>query len=238
MKGDACRGRATVTNVFTSFKTCQEIEDEMYSHWGKNINRYALDYPVCKEEEDDESNHRSRRRPSLQALSLMGNVDTPDEDVYYPCETGHLIKYLNRKDVQIALHAKLDTIWTICAKEVVRYYRDGLSKVNLYRELVDMGIQGKHSLSMLIYSGDDDSVCSTAGTQEWIYDLGVEPREDRLWKAWKANGQTAGFATRFDLGNAEASLTFVTVHGAGHEVPSFRPIEALEMFQRYLRGEW
>jgi carboxypeptidase C (cathepsin A) len=150
-----------------------------------------------------------------------------------------LIQYLNRNDVQKALHTKPGIKWTICAKGVINYHKDGLPRTHLYRELVKMGIEGEHSLNMLVYSGDDDSVCSTAGTQEWIYDLGAEAGENLLWKPWKANEQTAGFVTHFDLGDsADATFTFVTVHGAGHEVPAYRPIEALQMFRMFLRGEW
>lgn len=171
-------------------------------------------------------------------LLMGGMADAPDRDVYHPCETAHLIKYLNRDNVQAALHTKA-TNWTICAKGVVRYHRDGLSKIHLYRELVDMGRKGEHSLNILVYSGDDDSVCSTAGTQEWIYDLGVDPMKGLLWKPWRVEEQTAGYVTHFDLGNStEASFTFATVHGGGHEVPAYRPIEALQMFKIYLRGEW
>jgi len=172
-------------------------------------------------------------------MEMMGAPILMDQDTYHPCEAAHLIKYLNRKDVQKALHTKPDTNWTVCAKGIVHYHHDGSPKTDLYRELVEMGIQGKHNLNMLVYSGDDDSVCSTAGTQEWIYDLGVEPVQEHLWKVWKANGQTAGYVKHFDLGDeTDATFTFATVHGAGHEVPAYRPIEALQMFKIYLRGEW
>ena len=31
---------------------------------------------------------------------------------------------------------------------------------------------------------------------------------------------------------------FVTVHGAGHEVPLYKPMEAFEMLKRYLNHSW
>jgi hypothetical protein len=89
---------------------------------------------------------------------------------------------------------------------------------------------------MLVSSGDDDSICSAPGTQEWIWDLGAEPSV--AWKPWEVSGQTAGFVTLLGLGKGGASnngtatgpsLTFATVHGAVREVPAFRPMEALSM---------
>jgi hypothetical protein len=60
-----------------------------------------------------------------------------------------------------------------------------------------------------------------------------------IWKPWKVLGQTAGFVTHFDLGkNARGSLSFATVHGAGHEVPAYRPQEALDLFHKFLTDDW
>ena len=50
--------------------------------------------------------------------------------------------------------------------------------------------------------------------------------------------QTAGYVTNFDLGKTESSFTFATVHGAGHEVPAYRPAEGLAMLQSFLSGTW
>ena len=65
---------------------------------------------------------------------------------------------------------------------------------------------GNDGIRMMIYSGDDDSVCSLAGTQTWIWDLlGDEPSasgpDDKIWQPWKLNdnGQIAGYVTQFDM---------------------------------------
>jgi hypothetical protein len=52
------------------------------------------------------------------------------------------------------------------------------------------------------------------------------------------NNQTAGYITEFDLGDTESSFIFVTVHGAGHEVPAYRPLEAFSLFKSYFSGKW
>ena len=79
-------------------------------------------------------------------------------------------------------------------------------------------------------------VCSTASTQYWIYNIGAVPKPDKFWKPWKFNGKTAGFLTEFDLGVTNSSFIFVTVHGAGHEMPAYRPAEAFAMFESFFSG--
>lgn len=54
----------------------------------------------------------------------------------------------------------------------IRYrHTDGeMSMVSLYKEL----LEGKENLKVLVYSGDDDGVCGTVGTQEWIWGMGFK----------------------------------------------------------------
>ena len=83
-----------------------------------------------------------------------------------------------------------------------------------------------------MYSGDDDSVCGTIGTQSWIWGLGYTPASAGLWQPYIYEGQTAGFLTQF----AGTKLAFLTVHNAGHEVPTYVPDVALDMWGKYLAG--
>lgn len=77
---------------------------------------------------------------------------------------------------------------------------------------------------MLVFSGDDDGVCPTSATQKWIFrNLKIHVKEIYSWNAWTVNGQTAGYVTDFDVKSKEGSFHFVTVHTAGHEVPTYKP---------------
>jgi carboxypeptidase C (cathepsin A) len=97
------------------------------------------------------------------------------------------------------------------------------------------GSRGEHHLKLMVFSGDNDSICSTAGTQEWIWSLGFDSKAH--WQAWHVKNQTAGYYTIFDLGDhTNATFSFITVHGAGHEVPAYRPVEAFVMLHNYLEG--
>ena len=74
-------------------------------------------------------------------------------------------------------------------------------------------------MNILVYSGEDDSVCATSGTDARVWDLlGNDVILGEYWKDWKVDEQVAGFVSKFKDG----VLTYATVHGAGHEVPTVR----------------
>eukprot|EP00586_Coscinodiscus_wailesii_P009443 CAMPEP_0172521832 /NCGR_PEP_ID=MMETSP1066-20121228/292802_1 /TAXON_ID=671091 /ORGANISM="Coscinodiscus wailesii, Strain CCMP2513" /LENGTH=485 /DNA_ID=CAMNT_0013304793 /DNA_START=72 /DNA_END=1526 /DNA_ORIENTATION=+ len=221
---------------------CQVLVGRMWDKMGDGINPYALSYPVCLDEEKDTTN----RVPEgiYQRLQLARHLhpnpqwDMPKPADYEPCAENYLTTYLNRIDVQEALHVT-PRKWKTCAYDGFRYSDDDIdaSVIGLYKELVtDLGV--KRGLNMLIYSGDDDSMCALVGTQEWIYDLGVNVDKGEYWNVWQVDGQTAGYVTKFDVGKGGASFMLVTVHDAGHEVPTYKPKEAFEMFRKYLNGQW
>ena len=54
----------------------------------------------------------------------------------------------------------------------------------------------------------------------------VQVVEDR--HKWMSEGQVAGYAKRFE------NLDFVTVKGAGHMVPGYEPVAALEMIKSFV----
>ena len=65
---------------------------------------------------------------------------------------------------------------------ILRRYKatDGVvSMTPIYNYLID----GDYGLNILVYSGDDDSVCGTVGTQDWIWDLGYEI-DGRMWETY------------------------------------------------------
>lgn len=145
---------------------------------------------------------------------------------YEPCVADYMSKYLNLPDVKAALHVNPDIVWKKCSSQVkfvlffslkfsciCSYNRaDGaVSMVPVYRYL----LQGNFNLRILVYSGDDDGVCGTIGTQKWIWNLGnTLTSPDDEWQPYLFHGQLAGYYTIW----RENKMGFVTIHGAGHEV--------------------
>jgi carboxypeptidase C (cathepsin A) len=188
-----------------------------------NLNPYALDYPVCL---------------TQQQLTMNKFLRNDGENAieYEPCEGVYSTDYLNKKDVKIALHVKTDIEWEECSRTTKYKLADKMLPMEKYYKII-LNSESHPDLRVLVYSGDDDSVCGTIGTQRWIYDLGF--KTESLWDTWYSqDGQTAGFITKFNTPfGKESRFSFITVHDAGHEVPTYKPKEALELFDMYINNK-
>jgi len=186
-----------------------------------NLNPYALDYPVCL---------TSQQRRIQQFLFDYEN----DYTEYEPCEDNYASNYLNKIDVKKSIHVKNDVQWEECSRTTKYNLADKMLPMEHYYKTI-LNSKTHPDLRILVYSGDDDGVCGTIGTQRWIYDLGFSVSS--LWDTWYVDGQTAGYITKFNTppkGSKDTRFSFMTVHFAGHEVPTYKPKEALQLFQMYL----
>jgi hypothetical protein len=168
---------------------------------------------------------------------------------YEPCSDDYANTYLNRADVQAAIHvnggaAKDNSTlieWSECTRTIRYNSTDGRTPMMpVYSYLLNAS--NNFNLKVLVYSGDDDMVCATSGSQEWIYDLGFATQPNRSWHAWhyedeKYGEQAAGFVVNFEETDMSGHFAFITAHGAGHEVPTYKPQLALELFRNYLSGD-
>jgi carboxypeptidase C (cathepsin A) len=162
--------------------------------------------------------------------------NTSDSVQYEPCEDLYSSNYLNTMDVKIALHVNTDTKWEECSRTTKYNLADKMLPMEKYYKII-LNSKTHPDLRVLVYSGDDDSVCGTIGTQRWIYDLGFPTTT--LWDTWyNQEGQTAGFITKFKTPfEKESRFSFITVHDAGHEVPTYRPKDALKLFDMYINNK-
>jgi len=101
----------------------------------------------------------------------------------------------------------------------------------LYRKLVA-------KYKMVIYSGNVDSCVPTWGSEQWTRALGEPFGVVKPWHPWysasadpgSSSRVVAGYAITYGLNN----FTFVTVKGAGHEVPRYKPRFALSFISKFL----
>jgi len=242
------KGCNTMPSRHDNIVICLDLELFMYAGAGPNINPYAVDYPICvdeKYEQENLSRHKmfsKRGRNSLwshQGAELIGIMNPKLKahiDTYEPCEEDYFTDYLNREDVQKAIHADArDSEWRVCSYALNWSLKERQTKqMDLYTELVT----GGYGLKMLVFSGDDDSICALSGTQQWIYNIGVSVNSNYEWAVWNVDGQTAGYITEFELDEESGTFYLATLHGAGHESPAYKPKEAYDMFERYLTGNW
>jgi len=141
--------------------------------------------------------------------------------------------WLNRPDVQAALHVENSTIheWSICSN-VLDYEDDGVYPAlsPLYRDMMQ-------SYRIIVYNGDTDPGCNYLGDEWCVKQLGAPVKA--TWTPWHYNDasvtsqgkQVGGWTETYQVGG---ELRFITVKGAGHMAPQWRPAAAEVMFSQFV----
>lgn len=211
--------------------------------WGSGLNVYNL-YAECAGEDhtlryDSESNQftTSRFLYPFSSLKLDESIQTvlklagPEKlKSSPPCvDSSSMSKFLNTKEVREALHiSEKAQSWDICSGIVgAHYHRVYTSMKAQYQKALE------HKLRIMVYNGDVDMACNFLGDEWFVDSLNAEdPQERKMWNYQAADGtkQIAGFFKAFD------KITFVTVRGAGHMVPTDRPRPALKMFVSFIQN--
>ncbi|KAJ8560473.1 hypothetical protein K7X08_022333 [Anisodus acutangulus] len=148
---------------------------------------------------------------------------------YNPCYTASAEQYFNRLDVQIALHVNTEGTqdrrkWKSCSDSVFQTYNYNVfSLLPVYERLI------KGGLKIWIFSGDADGRVPVIGTRYCIEALNLTLKS--TWHSWFHNHQVAGRVVEYE------GLIFVTVRGAGHLVPLYKPSEGLALIRSFLTGE-
>ncbi|KAJ9703296.1 hypothetical protein PVL29_004905 [Vitis rotundifolia] len=144
-----------------------------------------------------------------------------------PCTDDQVASvWLNDKGVRTAIHAQHKDVigeWEICTGRLY-YSSDSGSMLKYHKNLTGEGYPA------LIYSGDHDMCVPFTGSEAWTMSLGYKIVDE--WRAWISNDQVAGYTQGYEHG-----LTFLTIKGAGHTVPEYKPREALDFFSRWLDGK-
>ncbi|KAM3258012.1 hypothetical protein ACQJBY_050002 [Aegilops geniculata] len=200
------------------------ISDEVYANITKSCNFNLSDGNACSDA------MAAYDTANTLLFDIYGPVciDAPDGK-YYPSRyvpgydpcTGYYIEaYLNDPEVQKALHVRT-TKWAGCTD---LHWKDSSASIVPTLKWL-MG----HGLRVWLFSGDFDSVCPFTATRYSIHDLGVDITEP--WRPWTANKEVGGYVEAYTGG-----LVFVSVRGAGHQVPYFQPEKALILFSSFLKG--
>ncbi|XP_031381299.1 serine carboxypeptidase-like 27 [Punica granatum] len=146
---------------------------------------------------------------------------------YDPCTERYSQSYFNLPEVQKALHANVTGIpypWKTCSDIVGNYWADSpLSMLPIYKELIAAGLR------VWVFSGDTDAVVPLTASRYSIDALKLPTLTN--WYPWYDNGKVGGWSQIYK------GLTFVTVTGAGHEVPLHRPRQAFILFRSFLANK-
>ncbi|KAI6675925.1 hypothetical protein NL676_036721 [Syzygium grande] len=160
---------------------------------------------------------------SSNVTALPKKADIMDFD---PCEDVYVHAYLNREDVQEALHAnvtKLDHDWEACSDVIQQWGDSPFTIIPLLQEFMSNGIR------VWVFSGDTDGRVPVTSTQRSLSKMSLPTKSP--WRPWYLGGEVGGYVQVY-----KGDLTFVTVRGAGHMVPSYQPKRGLSLISHFLAG--
>ncbi|KAJ9563919.1 hypothetical protein OSB04_009079 [Centaurea solstitialis] len=194
-------------NATTQPNECNKANDDANGDL-ENIDIYNIYAPSCRNE-------------NLTSTPKRMSSSTID-----PCSEIYTYAYMNREDVQEALHAnvtKLDHNWEPCSDIINGWADSPVTITPLLTEFME------NNLRVWIFSGDTDASVPVTSTKYSISSMNLPVKTP--WHRWLVEGEVAGFAQVY-----EGEITFSTIRGAGHQVPSYKPKGALALVSHFLTG--
>ncbi|CAH9078045.1 unnamed protein product [Cuscuta europaea] len=143
---------------------------------------------------------------------------------YDECSCNYVEAFVNRKNVQEALHA-INTNWTICSKYIGRgKWKDSPDTVlPVLKQLI------ANKVNIWILSGDIDGIISVTTTRLAVNAMQLAEVTD--WRPWLSNQEVGGYVEGYK------GLTLVTIRGAGHEFASYQPERSLTVISAFLQNK-
>ncbi|KJE95976.1 cre [Capsaspora owczarzaki ATCC 30864] len=217
----ACQG-----NFVSNAPGCQSAVNSALAVISDLIDQYDVIEDVCL---DDSPENRAKLLPTRRArqstMLLKNHPHFGEMPITPPCVDNYITTYLNRAEVKDAIHAKGSISWEECT-DSINYTFNHSSILPVYEQFFN----NYKNLSILIYSGDADGVLPFIGTEGWLARLPLTITE--AWREWKGSDlQNAGYTIKYD------KLTYLTIRGAGHMVPEFRPMHALDFITRFINKQ-
>ena len=125
-----------------------------------------------------------------------------------------LLFNLNENRAPLHIKQENDTLqWTTCS-DTLDYTINPEGSYYLYNGLIKAG------LKVLVYSGDADAMVPITGTKFWLREFMEEYKRPvkRPWRPWVTHNQNvSGMVWEIE------GLTFASIRGAGHMVPTDKP---------------
>ncbi|XP_022897735.1 serine carboxypeptidase II-3-like [Olea europaea var. sylvestris] len=219
----------TEAGTFDHFWTSALISDEVHEGIKSNCNfSSANNSEVCYDYRE-------------QAYETIGNIYTydiyaplcstsssaPGVSNFDPCSSDYVFDYLNNPEVQKALHANITGVpgpWEDCNDIISTGWQDSpYTLLPTIKKLMESGIR------VWIYSGDTDRILPVTATRYSMPKLGSPIKTP--WYPWDSQGEVGGYVVDYQ------NVTFVTIRGSGHFVPSYQPERALIFFSSFIEGK-
>jgi len=156
----------------------------------------------------------------LSSTNVQGGLND------YVCGGGMVLEEYTKLDqVHEAFNVKADFFETDNAEGDFRYTPTEPDLTGFYKE-----INGK--LRVLIYNGDTDPAITSFAAANWTSHLGLE--EEQHWRPWTLDKckKMGGYVTRY-----EGNFDFLTIRGAGHMVPTYKPQATFAFIEAWIQDE-
>ncbi|KAI8975098.1 Alpha/Beta hydrolase protein [Mycotypha africana] len=152
----------------------------------------------------------------------------PDCGLSWPYELDDVTKYLRLPEVKRAIHAEKQTLgWKECTSLVSIELHEDNDKPAYYL-LPDI----LKEIPVLLFSGEYDLICNYVGTEYLIGNMTWNGSKgfakDIQREEWTIDNKLAGYYTQ------ERNLTYVLIKDGSHMVPYDRPLECLDMMNRFM----
>ncbi|KAE8716469.1 Serine carboxypeptidase-like 46 [Hibiscus syriacus] len=194
---------------------CSRVMSQVSTETSRFVDKYDVTLDVC-----------------ISSVLSQSEILAPQQvgEIIDVCVEDETVAYLNRQDVQKALHARLVGVrkWTVCSNVLDYELLDiEIPTITIVGRLVKAGIP------VLVYSGDQDSVIPLTGSRTLVDQLAKEIglRTTVAYRVWFGGHQVGGWTQVY--GNI---LSFATIRGASHEAPFSQPERSLVLFKAFLEG--
>ena len=153
----------------------------------------------------------------------------------YPCGGGPVMEeYLKMTQVKQALHVVSDFFEVDNAEGDFDYTPTEPDLTGFYKDLVQGGGDNNDDdkYRILIYNGDTDPAITSFAAQNWTSSLGFN--QVQRWRPWTIDGcqRMGGYVVRY-----EGKFDFLTIRGAGHMVPTYKPEATFAFLKAWILDE-
>ncbi|KAI6669446.1 hypothetical protein NL676_004331 [Syzygium grande] len=188
---------------------------EYYKLYGI-IDMYSLYSPTCPPDQPF-ANHLLNTRAKVDTRNYHLLLSRVILAGYDPCLANHATAYFNLPDVQRALHANVARPSTVEPLQL-----GGEPCLERHALFSPPGTEETHPRG-----GDTDGSVPVTSTRYALNKLGLNNIAEN-WRAWYKGREVGGWTVTYE------GLTFVTVRGAGHQVPTFAPERSLQIIRHFL----
>jgi cathepsin A (carboxypeptidase C) len=151
----------------------------------------------------------------------------------YPA-LGYISKYLNDKAVMSELGVEVSS-YDSCNFDINRNFLFAGDWMQPYHRLVpDILAQ----IPVLVYAGDADFICNYLGNDAWTQELEWPGAKDFKKAELKDLKLESDGKTKIGKVRSSGNFTYMRIFNAGHMVPMDQPENSLDMYNRWLGGEW